>query len=96
LAKPLLPADQPVDAGFELGEPHEPDVAHGAVAVDEDVRRHAADVEQAGVLAGLVEQDRPLDSPDLAEPGGFRARVDAFPDVDQNDVEARPGLLASA
>src|SRR5690242_15102823 len=90
------PTDEPVDPGFELVQAHEPDGLHRAVGIDEHVRRHTADIEELRVVGVLVEQDRPSDVPDLAEALGLGARAAALPDVDEHDVEARPGLLPAA
>jgi hypothetical protein len=70
--------------------------ADGAGGVDEDVRRHSADAEELGVLAGFVEEDGGLDAPELGEVLRSLSRVASLPDVDENYVQTRPVCFTAA
>jgi hypothetical protein len=73
-----------------------PERTDGSGVIDEDVRRHAADAEQLRVFARLVEEDRPLEAPEVAVVLHPPPGVASLPDVDQDHVQTGPVCLPAA
>src|SRR5207249_1347545 len=95
-APALLALEELVDLGVQLVGVAGAEASDDAARVDENVRRHSADPEQLCVFTGLVQEDGPVDAPELAVVLHSLASVASLPDIDEDHVQTGPVCFASA